>query len=201
MLPWRPTELTAALDAYADLTRAPLGGSLASLLTPLGPALPRGWDQVRPGDSLALPDPLAAWCLERLDHLVALEAEAVERVGGDRLVHLDARADNLLLRADGGITVVDWPWAVSGPEWFDALVLLINVRLFDPSFDVDQVIGAHRAFAGLPRDAVPRVLAALSGFFVHSGSQPPPPGLPTLRAFQLEQAGVTLAWLREVWPA
>ncbi|MCA0296110.1 MAG: phosphotransferase [Actinobacteria bacterium] len=199
-LPWRPDELEAALDAYAGLADRPVEGPMEGLLDPLGDDLPSGWSQVSPGDRLALPDDLLAWCSERLETLQRLEAEAVGLVAGDRLVHLDARADNLLLRADGSVAVVDWPWAVRGAAWFDPLVLLINVRLFDPAFDVDAVMVRHPAFAGMPAEAVPAVLAALSGFFVVMGSQPPPPGLPTLRAFQLEQAEVTLAWLQECWP-
>jgi hypothetical protein len=200
-LPWRPDELDRVLDAYADLAGLPLGGALAALLDPLGATLPTGWAQVRPGDHLALSGEHASWAASHLTDLQRLESLAIGLVEGDRLVHLDARADNLLLRPDGGVAIVDWPWAVRGAAWFDALVLLINVRLFDPSFDVAGVVARHRAFAGMPAEAVAAVLGALSGFFAFMGSQPPPPGLPTLRAFQLAQAEVTLAWLRQIWPA
>ncbi|MEV1203446.1 hypothetical protein, partial [Microbispora rosea] len=40
------------------------------------------------------------------------------------------------------------------------------------------------------------VLAAVTGFFLQRGSLPAPPGLPTLRAFQLAQGRAALAWLR-----
>ncbi|MFI7404394.1 aminoglycoside phosphotransferase family protein, partial [Streptomyces sp. NPDC049541] len=39
-------------------------------------------------------------------------------------------------------------------------------------------------------------LAALAGYFVAHALQPPPPGLPTLRAFQRAQGDTALAWLR-----
>ena len=50
--------------------------------------------------------------------------------------------------------------------------------------------------------AVTAVLAALTGFFVRQSRQPPPPGLPTLRAFQAAQGRTALAWLkvRTTWP-
>ena len=44
------------------------------------------------------------------------------------------------------------------------------------------------------------VVAAIAGYFVASGCQPDPPGLPTLRPFQRAQGEVALAWLRGLWP-
>ena len=200
-LPWRAGELRSVLDAFAALTSTPVAGPLAEVLRPLEETLPVGWASVDADTPFALPTDLADWCHGRLDDLRALESAAKQYVHGDRLVHLDARADNLLLRPDGRVAIVDWPWAVRGAPWFDALVLMINVRLFDPGHDVAAVIAGHRAFAEMPPAAVPAVLAALSGFFTWAGSQPPPPGLPTLRAFQQEQAVVTLRWLQDCWPA
>jgi Phosphotransferase enzyme family len=45
----------------------------------------------------------------RLDELVELESRWPDAVRGDTLVHLDVRADNLLLTPDR-VLVVDWPW-------------------------------------------------------------------------------------------
>jgi hypothetical protein len=44
--------------------------------------------------------------------------------------------------------------------------------------------------------AVTAVLAAIAGFFVSVSLEPAPPGLPTLRGFQLAQGRAALAWLR-----
>ncbi|HKV89049.1 MAG TPA: aminoglycoside phosphotransferase family protein, partial [Candidatus Dormibacteraeota bacterium] len=41
------------------------------------------------------------------------------------------------------------------------------------------------------------VLGALAGFFVSRSLEPPPPGLPTLRAFQAAQGEVAIAWLSD----
>jgi hypothetical protein len=41
------------------------------------------------------------------------------------------------------------------------------------------------------------MVAALAGFFCWHGSQPDPPGLPTLRAFQRAQGAIALDWLRQ----
>jgi len=40
------------------------------------------------------------------------------------------------------------------------------------------------------------LVAALAGFLVQRSLLPPPPGLPTLRAFQGAQGEVALRWLR-----
>ena len=48
------------------------------------------------------------------------------------------------------------------------------------------------------RDVVAVLVAAFGGFLVSHSLQPPPPGLPTLRAFQAAQGAVALAWLRRL---
>jgi hypothetical protein len=51
-------------------------------------------------------------------------------------------------------------------------------------------------------EAVTTALAAWAGFLIAGSRQPPPPGLPTLRAFQRGQGLVALDWLRQRagWP-
>jgi hypothetical protein len=41
------------------------------------------------------------------------------------------------------------------------------------------------------------VLCSFTGFLVVHALDPPPPGLPTVRAFQAAQGVVALRWLRE----
>lgn len=45
-------------------------------------------------------------------------------------------------------------------------------------------------------DAVTAALAGLAGFFLRNSLLPPPPGIPTLRAFQRAQGDAALTWLR-----
>jgi hypothetical protein len=40
-------------------------------------------------------------------------------------------------------------------------------------------------------------VAGIAGMFTDRARRPDPPGLPTLRRFQRDQADVMLAWLRE----
>jgi hypothetical protein len=44
--------------------------------------------------------------------------------------------------------------------------------------------------------AIDAALCSLAGFFVVGALEPPPPGLPTVRAFQAAQGIVAVDWLR-----
>lgn len=198
-LPWLPEERDHVLDALAGLTRVPLPGPVAAAFTPLPDAMAEmftSWPGVRPDVPLPLPADLAGWVRAQLGRLHEAATSTLPALAGDRLVHVDVRADNLLLRPDGSVVVVDWPWAAVGAGWFDAVSLLVNLRLYDPGRPVEL---SHPAYAGATPADVDGVLAGLAGFFTTAALLPPPPGLPTLRAFQAEQAVVTLALLRERW--
>jgi aminoglycoside phosphotransferase len=63
-----------------------------------------------------------------LDALVELESRWPDAVRGDTLVHLDVRADNVLLTPDR-VLVVDWPWAGVGASWLDLVAMLPSVAM------------------------------------------------------------------------
>jgi Ser/Thr protein kinase RdoA (MazF antagonist) len=199
-LPWERAEIAAVLDALADLAREPVGDDFA------GPALEdetselfAGWRRLLddPGRPLPLAPDLAGWVNTRLPALADASEAAIAHLVGDRLVHSDVRADNILIRPDGGVTIVDWPWAARGVGWFDALTLLVNVRLYDRAADVEGIIDAHLVFADMDPDAATCVLAGLAGYFIEVSMRDPIPAMPTLRTFQVEQGVATLEWLRE----
>ena len=78
--------------------------------------------------------------------------------------------------------------------WVDAVLLGPSVAMQGgPS--PEQLLARHAAAVGADADAVTAVVAALAGYFTQRGLQPPPPGLPTLRAFQAAQGAVARAWL------
>ena len=139
-------------------------------------------------------DRLDAWCLHNLSRLVELEAEAPLFVEGDTLLHFDIRADNLLIAGDR-VYVVDWPWARLGPAWIDWVAMAPSVAMqggpqpqdFLRRFDLSLV----------SERAIDAVICTLAGYFVVRGLEPPPPGLPTVRAFQVAQGRVAVDWLRE----
>lgn len=200
--PWEPGELSAVLDALQELARAdvPPDAPLPTVAEGFGPPF-GGWRRLIDAgrDVPALPDGLDEWIRDRLDALADAAEHSLADLDGDALAHLDVRADNILVRPDGTIALIDWPWAGRGAPWADALTLLINVRYYDPAADVEALIASHPVFAGMSQDAATRALAGFAGFFVDASTRPPSPGIPTLREFQRDQGIATLGWLRERW--
>ncbi|HEY5820344.1 MAG TPA: phosphotransferase [Propionibacteriaceae bacterium] len=190
-VPWIGTEVAASMTALAqlaaDLTPSPapqLGPVAGRLREPFG-----GWARIRADRPRGLDD----WSGGRLDELVTLAEHGLAAVAGDTLVHSDIRADNLLVGADHAVTVVDWPWAATGADWVDQLMLVVNVDLYgghDPESLLAQYLNR------VPDQDVTAVLAGMCGYFSDAARQPAPVGLPTVRAFQAAQADSTRAWLR-----
>ncbi len=185
--PWVAEEIAAARTALAELART---------TTPVpvpGPATVQdlfrfdfgGWDRLA-ADPPADLDP---WAVAHLDDLRAAAARGLASLAaGDTLTHCDIRADNLLVRTDGRIVIVDWPWGAVGPAWFDTVLLAIDVARYDG--DVQPVLAG--VDPGLSYD----VIAALTGYWQYQGRQPDPPGLPTVRAYQLSQGETFLTWVK-----
>ena len=186
--PWVADELDAVTDALrrlaATLTPAPLPDAPRAAELLAGDIA--GWSAVA-ADPPADLDP---WAAAHLDDLRAAAARGLAAIApGDTLVHCDIRADNLLIRPDGGIVVVDWPWASIGPDWLDTVLLALNVIVHGGDGD--------RVLAGVDPGHAVDVIAGFAGFFCHAARLPPPPGLPTVRAFQRFQGDALLPWLRD----
>ncbi len=192
--PWVAGELARVLATLRDLARSSTPVPLAGLPTAADTLADdlAGWRRVAADPPAGL-DP---WAARHLEELCALADRGLAALAGDTLVHSDIRADNLLLGADGRVTVVDWPSACRGPAWLDTLLLLVNVRLYGGHDTHALLAGQAGATAADPRDVL-AVLAGLAGYFTDAGRQPPPPGIPTVRAFQRAHAAAVLSWLRE----
>jgi aminoglycoside phosphotransferase (APT) family kinase protein len=191
-LPWRAEELDRCLAALAELSAAltpsPIALEAADVF--LGDSLMRWQDLARhPGDVARLAPPWRA----RLDDLVALEAQWPDAARGDSLLHLDFRADNLLLTPDR-VYVVDWPWAAVGARWVDLVVFLPSVGMQGGPHP-EEVWSDHPWRHDADDEAVDVFLAALAGMFTRQAMLPAPPGLPTLRAFQGALGRVARDWL------
>lgn len=191
--PWRPEELDRSLGALA---------ALAGLLTPS--PLPRttvggvdGWSIIAGGHWRKLveerPARLDGWSLRHLDRLAELEAGAPEAAAGDTLLHLDLRADNLILTPDR-VVVVDWPHARVGAPWVDLLFFAPSVAM-QGGPPPEELLSRYPPARHAAPDAITAVVCAIAGFFVGEGLRPAPPGLPTLRAFQIAQGEVAREWL------
>jgi Ser/Thr protein kinase RdoA (MazF antagonist) len=183
-LPWRRDELDRVLEAVrrmsVALTPAPI--EVPTIGEAFGGVF-RGWRSLLGEDT----DGLDPWALRHLDALAELESGWAEAAAGDTLLHADLRADNLLLSGER-VYLVDWPWACTGAAWFDPLAMLPSVAM--------QGGPLPQELFSAPDPAATSVIAAFTGFLVRQGRQPPPPGLPTVRAFQRAQGVVSLEWLK-----
>lgn len=190
-LPWTTDELERTLAALTEV--------VAVTAPPSWPALEEEldgefgcWERVADDP----PDGLDPWAATRLTALHELSRRTLPRVAGRAVAHTDLRADNLLVRPDGAVAIVDWPWASRGTAWFDAAALLINVR-WSGTLDARPFLPVIRSLGATDEDVL-GVIAGLGGFFVHASRQPPSPGLPTLREFQAAQARAAIRLLQEL---
>jgi aminoglycoside phosphotransferase (APT) family kinase protein len=195
--PWRTGELERVLDALADLASAlaPSPVEAPTVAARFGESF-QGWRSARAardrGEELNWLD---QWARRNLDRLAGLESNWERAAAGGTLLHADLRADNLLLTPDR-VVVVDWPCACIGAPWVDLLSMLPSVRM-QGGPQPDPLLTSHPVAGGADPGAITSVLAALAGFFFWSAHLPPPPGLPTVRAFQAAQGTAALDWLRE----
>jgi hypothetical protein len=185
--PWEPDELDATVTALRQLADALTPSPVADLATAadtIGADLV-GWANIAANP----PDDLDAWAAGHLDELRAAAVRAHAALAtGDTLTHCDIRADNILIRPDGSVVFVDWPWGCIGPAWLDTVLLALNVIVHGGDGD--------RLLTGMDVRIATDVIAGFTGFFLDISRLPPPPGIPTVRAFQRAQGDALLPWLR-----
>ncbi|WP_336646476.1 hypothetical protein [Microbacterium sp. USHLN186] len=189
------SDVVAVLDAYATLPRL-TGAALEQL--------PTAVDEFRDEESSwreleAAGTPLPEWAELNRARLRAAGERVLEVVVGEHLQHLDGRADNVLMDADGRAWIIDWPWAGVGAAWLDSLFYLLDVRLRGEEIDVEAVLRQHPVFEGVPDADIDSALAAATGRFLVKAQLPAPAGMPTLREFQYREAIAGLEWLRSRW--
>lgn len=190
--PWTEQDLSLVIAAIskmaADLTPAPFDPGFTAAegfrrtINGWQAALQRGESRLDP------------WSARHLPRLAELEAQAPDACAGDTLLHFDTRADNLLM-SGGRVYVLDWPWARTGAAWVDWVAMAPSVAMQggpDPEsflrrFDLKGVASRN----------IDAVLSTIAGFLTVRALEPPPPGIPTVRAFQAAQGRVAVAWLRD----
>src|SRR4051794_26902709 len=183
-LPWDDSELDRVLplgrtvNGVTDVRVGSVGERLAEWA---------GGTKLAAGDGPADP-----WARQHLDRLVALEQTVEQATAGEHLLHVDFRADNVLLGA-GRDWLVDWPWARAGAPWVDVVLGAPCIAL-QGGPNPDDLL--QRAGVSAEAEAVNAVAAAFAGVMVYLSVQPPPPGIPTVREFQAAQGRIAMDWLR-----
>ena len=188
-----PLDTALVLDAIAALAAAEPPASLPRLADELAEDA-GSWERLARADLLGTTTP---WCIEN----VALLQEHAGRVGsavaGERLVHGDLRADNVLIDGAGCARLLDWPWAARGAGWEDALLYLLDLRVEDPAADVES-LRSHPVFDGSATADHISLLAAIGGGWFEKCRWPAPPGMDALRGFQRREALAAVDWIAQI---
>jgi hypothetical protein len=188
--PWLPRELdmvVAGLQRLHEmLTPSPIESSSAAQAFA---SHIRGWDELQSTQAAGLD----SWSARNLERLVELEASAPAMLSGQTLLNFDVRADNILIAGDR-VFFVDWPWARIGPPFVEWLALAPSVHM--QGGPAPEELLRRVPLAGVSEQAINAALSSLTGYFLAYSRRPPPPGIPTVRAFQAAQGEVALAWLR-----
>lgn len=195
--PWAPAQLESVLESLdrlqAAATPSPLP-DLPRISESLGHDL-LGFDRVA-ADPPADLDP---WLAARLDVLREAARRGITALDGDTLCHSDLRADNLLVTAEGEVSIVDWAWASRGSRVADALQLLASVQDPDGSLRVNKRIDDLLDRHHLPRQVGTDVLTGILAFFVDAARWPHDPSLPRLGAHRRRMRDALFPLVRERW--
>lgn len=196
--PWRTDELDRVLHALGKLaetlTPSPLAPPLVSTASEAFATRLCGWrllSEEEPSHLAALD----AWSQRHLAALIQLEALAPAAVAGQTLLQFDVRADNMLLTHEQ-VWFVDWPHACVGAAWVDLLGFAPSVTMQGgPS--PEALLARHPAGHTADPAAITAAVVAMAGYFTQRALQPPPPGIPTVRAFQAAQGRVARQWVAQ----
>jgi hypothetical protein len=180
--PWEQHEADRVLSAVEELTDVldPSPWPDAPVAAVRSVEFLSRWDNVI-GDGLDVP----AWAAGREEELAELARVGLRALAeGKALSHWDLRADNIIL-TDDRVVFIDWAHPALATRWADTVILHADMRT---SVDLPT----------LPDDAaITGFIAAIAGGQLWGAAQPEPPGLPTIRAWQREQAIIHLDWVRE----
>jgi hypothetical protein len=187
--PWRSDELRLVIDGLQRLHEILTPSPIASTTAADGFAtMIKGWQELKESKA-----PLDDWSDRNIERLIDLEAKTSSVVAGLTLLNFDIRADNILI-AGNRVYFVDWPWARIGAPFVEWVALAPSVHMQGGPAP-EELLGMA-SLGAVDEGAINAVLASITGFFLGHSLRPPPPGIPTVRAFQAAQGEVALAWLR-----
>jgi hypothetical protein len=192
---WDGDDLTRVLDAVDRSARALTPNPVPDAVTvadAFSTVLGGAWERLRDEPALTEVDP---WAAEHLPELSALESRWDDAVGGETLLHLDLRRDNILITPTD-VFFVDWAWPAVGAPWLDLVCFLPTVAARTSGETVDAVFLSRKAGRVAPQDAVDAFLAAVAGYWRSNSLQAPPSYAPLLRDEQQRAAEGASRWLR-----
>ena len=178
--PWRDGDVDAVRSALRELAATPVPEGIK----PVPRAeLAHEWREVERDPEPFLSTGVAdrRWLDENIGALHAASERAP--FGGDELLHLDVRSDNLALR-DGRAVLVDWNWVCVGNS-------ILDLVGWAPSLCRE---GGPRPDEFVSGPGVAELAAALAGFWAARAGLPAPPTGPRVRAGQIRQLAVVLPW-------
>ena len=187
--PRTPGEIVSVLDALLELPVASAMKTLPDARRNVAVPFSR-WKDIAPNFRS-----LTDWARANLVLLQQLAAGAADAIGGDQLVHGDLRCDNVLIDSSARAWLVDWPWAMRGAQWFDALLFLLDAERRLDGIDADQILATHPVFAHVRCDQMDAVLAGYAAYYVHAAEQQVQELAPSLRVHQFECARTILGRL------
>jgi aminoglycoside phosphotransferase (APT) family kinase protein len=190
--PWTAEDLSLLINTVgrmaSDLTPSPVA-NLETASSWFKTTI-NGWQTALERDEHRL-DP---WVRRNLMRLADLEMQAPSAAGGETLLHCDVRADNLLVAGER-MYVVDWPWARIGARWIDLVAMAPSIAM--QGGPAPEPFLSRLDLAGVTSHALDAVICTIAGYFAVRALDPPPPGIPSVRAFQAAQGREAIAWLRE----
>jgi len=197
--PWEPAALASALATVTACTRTLTPNPLVDVGTVANRMGPRThtWRALASDGVL---DGLSLHALRSADrNIVAraaeLEAGWTDAVWGDTLLHFDLRADNCMVDPEHGVRFVDWAAACSGPAWVETAVLLLASDL--GAADPDDLLTRHPTARAAAPEAIDAFLAAMAGYWMWAGHEPPIAHAPGLRLLQRRCGDSALRWLHQ----
>ncbi|PSL05439.1 phosphotransferase family enzyme [Haloactinopolyspora alba] len=164
---------TTVLRQSAELTPAPAGLAVRTLPDVVARWSAR-WRSIAEDPAAYLPP----WAAARFGRLDARVRTLRERLPVTSLCHWDVRDDNLLIRPDGTVVLLDWGMACLGPAWADLFFLSLS-WVESPEFDARM-----RTVPQAPDDDVVTDLLLMFGAAqAWTARQPARPGLPAMPEF------------------
>jgi hypothetical protein len=178
--PWDGPAIEAVRESLRQVAATPVPDGLGAI-EERREWLCGGWAEIErdPSPFLSLEVCSSQWLSDSLPTL--REAAESAPIGGDTIIHLDVRSDNICL-TDRSAVLVDWNHACRANPQLDLACWLPSLQ-DEGGPPPEALLPGGGAFAAL-----------LAGFFGSRAGLPAPPTAPAVRAVQLAQLRVALPW-------